>query len=158
VLRYGVLGASLFAIAAIGLGCAATQANRGVEVVTSGAESSFEPTHCGGVASTFSSRIVRLDEFGHTIPVAGATFTYRRTDGAVVTVPIVVDVNGRFDERVTIMGPIYTFKSSGLELASNADEYALQLHLQAPGCAGTDVTIGRNWEDHDVVLRCSEPH
>jgi len=127
-----------------------------IEVPTSGATASFAPTRCGVVASTFGGRVVRRAAAGPMLPIANATFTYTAEGGAATSIDIPVGADGRFDERVVVAGPTYTFMASGVSLAANAHRMRLRLTVEAPGCAPTRVTFHGGWEPHDVVLRCTD--
>ena len=149
--------ALLIATAALlGAGDSTPSPKSEIEVTTSGAQATFAPTRCGGVASTLSGRVVRRASSGDIVPVANASFSYAAHDGTSIRVPISVGADGRFEEQVVVMGYEYTLSSSALTLQANPHGSRLRLSVTAPGCSTARATFRPGSEAQDITLRCQE--
>ena len=144
------------AAAVLGAGDSAPMPKSEIEVTTTGAEATFAPARCGGVASTLSGRVVHRTSSGDIVPVANAGFSYASHDGKSTRVPISVDADGRFEEQVVIMGYEYALASSALTLQANSHGSRLRLNVSAPGCSTARVTFRPGSEAHEITLRCQE--
>ena len=140
----------------LGAGDSAPPPKSEIEVTTSGAQATFAPTRCGGVASMLSGRVVRRASTGGIVPVANPSFSYLAHNGTSTRVPISVGADGRFEEQVVIMGYEYTLSSSTLTLQANSRGSRLRLSVGAPGCSTVRVTFRPDGEAQDIALRCQE--